>query len=83
MCKKLFGENKKILPQNEGKLIPEYLYSKISRRGVINHSLGHKQPKFVLQPPSPKENKNQGERLCVNVVNHVQGHMIFPGMCEK
>jgi hypothetical protein len=33
MCKKLFGENKKILPQNEGKLIPEYLYSKLSQAG--------------------------------------------------
>jgi hypothetical protein len=39
MCKKLFGENKKILPQNEGKLIPEYLYSKISGRGDSPDSL--------------------------------------------
>jgi len=33
MCEKLFGENKKILHQNEGKLISAYLYSKISLGG--------------------------------------------------
>jgi hypothetical protein len=36
MCEKLFGENKKILHQNEGKLIPAYLYSKISLGGGRN-----------------------------------------------